>query len=50
MRELPIRLPPSLREKPSRQLWREAFFFCASFVATFYAAVIMLEHAAAVMS
>jgi hypothetical protein len=50
MRELPVRLPPSLQARPRRQLWRDAFFFCASFTATFYASVLMLEHAAAVIA
>ncbi|MBX9708174.1 MAG: hypothetical protein K2X61_09605 [Caulobacteraceae bacterium] len=49
MRELPVRLPPSLRAKPRRQLWRDVFFFCASFTATFYGSVLILEHAAAVI-
>ncbi|WP_157072391.1 hypothetical protein [Brevundimonas bacteroides] len=50
MRELPVRLPPSLQIRPRHQLWRDAFFFCASFTATFYASVLMLEHAAAVIA
>jgi hypothetical protein len=49
MRELPVRLA-SLEARPRRQLWRDALFFTASFVATFYAAVLMLEHAAALMA
>ncbi|WP_156320396.1 hypothetical protein [Brevundimonas sp. AAP58] len=50
MRELPVRLPPSLQAKPRRQLWRDTFFFCASFTATFCASVLMLEHWAAVIA
>ncbi len=50
MRELPFRLPPNLQARPRRQLWRDAFFFCSSFTATFYASVLMLEHWAAVIA
>ena len=49
MRELPVRLA-RLEARPRRQLWRDALFFAASFVATFYASVLMLEHAAALIA
>jgi hypothetical protein len=50
MRELPVRLPPTLAAKPRRKLLREAFYFSASFTATFFASVLMMEHMTAVLS
>ncbi|MEQ7155977.1 hypothetical protein [Brevundimonas aurifodinae] len=49
MRELPVRLA-QMEARPRRQLWRDGLFFAASFVGTFYASVLMLEHAAALMA
>ena len=48
MRELPVRLA-ELKARPRRQVWRDGLYFAASFVATFYASVLMLEHAAALL-
>ena len=49
MRVLNVRLPVT-EPTPRRQLWRDAGFFLASFVATLGAAVVMMNHAAAVLA
>ena len=38
-----------LETKSRRELWRESFFFLASFVATLGGSMILMEHAAAVI-
>ncbi len=49
MRVLNFQLP-AIDEKPRRELWRETFFFLASFIATMGGAVVMMNHAAAVLA
>ena len=49
MRELAVRLNPP-PPPPRGGAWREAFFFLVSFLATFGGAVLMLDHAAALMA
>lgn len=39
-----------LETKPRRALWRETFFFLASFVATLGGSMILMNHAAAVIA
>ena len=49
MRVMNFRLP-DIAPMPRRQLWRETGFFLASFIATLGGAVVVMEHAAAVLS
>lgn len=49
MRELHLRLR-LLEPMPRGQLWRETFFFLASFVATMGGAVVLMNHVAAVIA
>ena len=39
-----------LDEMPSRALWRETFFFLASFVATIGGSLVLFNHAVAVLA
>lgn len=48
MSELHLRLR-GLEPIPSRVLWRETFFFLASFVATMGGVLVLMNHAAVVM-
>ncbi|WP_425991903.1 hypothetical protein [Brevundimonas sp. TWP2-3-2] len=41
---------PAIEPMPRRQLWRETGFFLASFLATMGGAVVMMNHAAAVLA
>ena len=49
MRVLNFQLPP-IERQPRRELWRETFFFLCSFIATMSGAVVMMNHAAAVLA
>lgn len=49
MRILNVHLP-AIERMPRRQLWRETGFFLASFLATMGGAVVMMNHAAAVLA
>lgn len=49
MRVLNFHLP-AIEPMPRSQLWRETGFFLASFIATLGAAVVMMNHAAAVLA
>lgn len=49
MRVMPFHLA-TLSAKPRRELWRETFFFLASFVATLGGSMILMNHAAAVIA
>ena len=49
MRVMIFRLP-AIAPMPRRQLWRDTGFFLASFIATLGGAVVVMEHAAAVLS
>jgi hypothetical protein len=49
MRELHLRLR-GLEPMSRHQLWRETFFFLASFVATMGGSIVLMNHAAAVMA
>ena len=49
MRLLNVHLP-AIEPTPRRELWRETFFFLASFIATMGGAVVMMNHAAAVLA
>ena len=41
---------PAIEPMSRRQLWRETGFFLASFLATMGGAVVMMNHAAAVLA
>lgn len=41
---------PAIEHQPRRELWRETFFFLASFIATMSGMVVMANHAAAVLA
>ena len=49
MRVMNVRLP-AIEPTPRRQLWRDTGVFLASFIATLGAAVVMMNHAAAVLA
>lgn len=49
MRVLNFQLPP-IERQPRRELWRETFFFLSSFIATLGGAMVMMNHAAAVLA
>lgn len=49
MRVLNVHLPP-IERQPRRELWRDTGFFLASFLATMGGAVVMMNHAAAVLA
>lgn len=49
MRVMNFRLPP-IERQPRRELWRETFFFLSSFIATLGGAMVMMNHAAAVLA
>lgn len=49
MTALNFRLPP-LERQPRGELWRETGLFLASFIATMGGAVVMMNHAAAVLA
>ena len=49
MRVMPFHLA-AIEAKPRRELWRETFFFLASFVATLGGSMILMNHAAAVLA
>ena len=49
MRVMPFHLT-AIPAKPRRELWRETFFFLASFVATLGGSMILMNHAAAVIA
>lgn len=49
MRVLSIQLP-AIDPMPRRELWRETGLFLASFLATMGGVVVMMNHAAAVLS
>lgn len=49
MTALNFRLPP-LERQPLCELWRETFFFLSSFIATLGGAMVMMNHAAAVLA
>lgn len=49
MRVMNFRLPP-IERQPLREVWRETFFLLSSFLATLGGAMVMLNHAAAVMA
>ena len=49
MRVMSFRLPP-IERQPRRELWRETFCFLASFTASLGGAVVMMNHAAAVLA
>ena len=49
MRVMPFHLA-AIHAKPRRELWRETFFFLASFAATICGSMILLDHAAAVIA
>ena len=49
MRVLNFQLPPIERQS-RHELWRETGFFLASFLATMGGAVVMMNHAAAVLA
>ena len=49
MRVLNFHLP-AIERQPRRELWRETFFFLASFIATIGGAMVMMNHAAAVLA
>jgi hypothetical protein len=49
MRVLNFHLPP-IERQPLRELWRETFFFLSSFIATLGGAMVMMNHAAAVLA
>lgn len=49
MRVMPFPLS-AIEQKPSRELWRETFFFLASFVATLGGSMVLMNHAAAVLA
>ena len=41
---------PAIEPMPRRQLWRDTGFFLASFIATLGGAVVLMNHAAAVLA
>ena len=49
MRVLNVHLP-AIEPMPRRELWRDTGFFLASFIATLGGAVVMINHAAAVLA
>ena len=49
MRVLNFHLP-AIEPMPRHELWRETFFFLASFIATMVGAMVMMNHAAAVIA
>ena len=49
MRVLNVQLPP-IDPMPRRELWRETGLFLASFLATMGGAMVMMNHAAAVLA
>jgi hypothetical protein len=49
MRVMPFHLA-AVDDRPRRALWRETFFFLASFVATLGGSMILMNHAAAVIA
>ncbi|MBU1346040.1 MAG: hypothetical protein KKA16_03700 [Alphaproteobacteria bacterium] len=49
MRVMNFHLPP-IERQPRKELWRETFFFLASFLATMGGVVVIMNHAAAVLA